>query len=138
MGKHSLERSVEDKESIMADVDRPNPLKEVASKVGVAWATASAVVGALVTFGVWTAAQGDAVTAAGNAVPSAIEALGVVVGGLIPLVGAIVSAFHTAAAGKDHVTPVVAPMNNLGERLVPAASAPKPPALGREYRGVTE
>lgn len=101
--------------------NRPNPLQEVASKVGAAWAAVSAVVGALVTFGVFTVAQGEVINATGTAIPQAIEAVGVVVGGLIPLIGSIVAAFHTAFAGKDHVTPVSSPRDNAGNDLVPAS-----------------
>lgn len=105
----------------MAD-ERPNPLKEVANKVGVAWATAASVVGMLVTFGVFTAAQGNAVSAVGDAIPGTIEALGIIAGGLVPLVGGVVAAFRTVAAGRDHVTPVSSPRDNDGNVLVPLAS----------------
>ena len=110
----------------MAD-ERPNPLKEVASKVGLAWAAVSGIVGALITYGVFTAAQGEAIANTGAALPGAIEAIGVVVGGLIPLIGAITAAFRTAAAGADHVTPVSSPRDNDGNVLVPAPSATATP-----------
>lgn len=97
--------------------DQINPLREVASRVGVAWASASAIVGALVTYGVFTVAQGNAIGAVGAALPGWIEALGIILGGVIPLVGAIVSAFRTAVAGENHVTPVLSPRDNEGNQL---------------------
>lgn len=105
--------------SDISPVTRPNPLSEVASKVGVAWAAASGVVGALVTFGALTVAQGDAVTAAGAALEDSTTALGTVVGGLMPLIGAVVAAFRTTAAARDHVTPVTDPRDNAGHALTP-------------------
>jgi hypothetical protein len=106
--------------------DRPNPLKEVASKVGVAWAAATGLVGALVTFGVISGAQAEAVNTAGNAAPDLILAAGTVIAGVAGLVGGIVSAFRTADAGKDHVTPLSSPRDNDGNVLVPdpAGSGP--------------
>ena len=112
----------------MTDVDRPNPLKDVAAKVGMAVASLMGIVGALVQFGVWTAAQGQAVTDLGNALPGAIEAVGVVVGGLVPLASAVWAAFHVAARGKDQVTPVASPRDNDGNPLVPVV-----PTAGRHY-----
>lgn len=105
--------------SDISPVPRPNPLGQAASKIGVAWAAASGVVGALVTFGVLTAAQGDAVTAAGQAAESTTTALGTVIGGVIPLIGAIVTAFRTTAGAKDQVTPIADPRNNAGVALTP-------------------
>lgn len=102
--------------------DRPNPLAEVASKVGVAWSAAGGLISALVTFGVLTAAQGDAVTAAGAAAEGTVTALGTVIAGVLPLIAGIVSAFRTAAAGKDKVTPVDDPRDNAGNPLTPAGS----------------
>lgn len=100
---------------------RPNPLGEAASKVGVAWSAASGIVSALVTFGALTAAQGDAVTAAGAAAEGTVTALGTVLAGILPLIAGVVSAFRTASAGKEHVTPVASPRDNEGRVLVPAA-----------------
>lgn len=103
----------------MAD-NRPNPLGEVASKVGVAWSAAGGLISALVTFGALTAAQGDAVTAAGMAAEGTVTALGTVLAGVLPLIAGVVSAFRTSAAAKDHVTPVRDPRNDAGQPLVPA------------------
>lgn len=108
---------------------RPNPLGKVASSVGVAWAAASGVIGALVSFGALTAAQGDAVTAAGQAAESTTTALGTVIGGVLPLIGAIVTAFRTTTAGKDQVTPTADPRDNAGNVLIPAVA----PVIG-EHR----
>ena len=107
----------------MADVDRPNPLKDVAARIGAIWAGLSAIVGLAVTFGIFTAAQGAAINNLGTAIPNVIVALGVIAGTVIPLVGSLVAAFHVAARGKDKVTPVISPMNNEGELLVPMLPA---------------
>jgi hypothetical protein len=103
----------------MATPDRPNPLKETAAKVGTAWSAVSGLVGALVTFGILSGAQGDAVNTAGDALSPTLIALGTVVGGVLPLLGGLLGAFQTASSGKDHVTPVVAPMDNFGNVLTP-------------------
>lgn len=103
-------------------MDRPNPLAQIASKVGVAWSAASGLVSALITFGVLTVAQGDAVTAAGDAAPGTITALGTIVAGLLPIISGVVAAFRTAAAGRDVVTPVESPRDNDGNVLTPAGT----------------
>jgi hypothetical protein len=105
----------------MASSDRPLPLREVASKVGVAWAVVSGVISALVAFGVLTSATGHAIQAAGDALPSTIVALGTVIAGIAPIVAGIAAAFHTAKAGADHVTPISSPMgaDPATGRLVP-------------------
>lgn len=89
--------------------DRPNPLGAAASKVGTAWSAAAAVVSALVSFAVLTAAQGDAIQAAGAAAPDTITALGTLIAGVLPLISGVVASFRTAAAAKDHVTPIADP-----------------------------
>lgn len=101
-----------------APVTRPNPLAEAAAKVGTAWAAAAGVVGALVAYGALTTAQGAALTAAGEALSPTVTALGVVVAGVTPLVGGIVAAFRTAAAGREHVTPMADPRDDAGRPLV--------------------
>lgn len=102
----------------MAD-ERPNPLGDAASKAGTAWSGVAGLLGALVTFGTLTSAQGDAIGAAGNALSPTIIALGTVLAGVIPLIGGIVASFRTAAAARDHVTPVSDPMVAVGGTLVP-------------------
>ena len=103
--------------------NRPNPLGEVASKVGVAWSAAGGLVSALVTFGALTAAQGDAVTAAGNAAEGTVTAFGTVIAGVLPLIAGVVSSFRTASAAREHVTPVVDPRDAAGRPLAPALPA---------------
>lgn len=112
----------------MAD-NRPNPLGEAASKIGVAWSAAAAVVSALVSFGALTAAQGEAVTAAGMAAEGTVTALGTVLAGVLPLIAGVVASFRTSAAAKPHVTPVTDPRNDAGQALVPAV-APRIPGDG--------
>ena len=97
----------------MAD-ERPNPLGNAASHAGTAWSGVAGLIGALVTFGTLTSAQGDAINAAGAALSPTIIALGTVLAGVIPLIGGIVASFRTAAAARDHVTPVSDPMVAVG------------------------
>jgi hypothetical protein len=103
----------------VSPVDRPNPLKNAASKVGTAWAAASGVVSALVTFGVLSAAQGEAITLAGAEAQNTVTADGTVVAGVLPLITGVVASFRTVAAAKDDVTPVASPRDNLGNVLTP-------------------
>lgn len=112
--------------------NRPNPLGEIASKVGVAWSAAGGLVSALVAFGALTAAQGDAVTAAGAQAENTVTALGTVIAGVLPLVAGVVAAFRTASAGKEKVTPVVDPRAADGTPLVPApvGATPRVPGDG--------
>lgn len=105
--------------SNISPVSRVNPLREAASKVGTAWSAASGVVSALVAYGVLTAAQGDAVTAAGQAAEGTVTAFGTVLAGVLPLITGVITAFRTSAAAKDHVTPVADPRNNAGQALTP-------------------
>lgn len=107
--------------------DRPNPLGNVASHVGTAWAAASGLVGALLAFGVLTVAQANAITAAGDALPTTITAVGTVLAGILPLVSGVISAFRTASAARDHVTPVTDPRAVDGTPLVPQYVAPTIP-----------
>lgn len=106
--------------------ERPNPLSEIASKVGVAWSVVSGVVSALVAFGVLTTATAHAITAAGDALPSTIVALGTVIAGVFPIIGGVLAAFRTVAAGRQHVTPVSSPRDANGNVLVPVGRATGP------------
>lgn len=105
-------------------VERPNPLREVANKVGTAWSAVSAVIGAAVSFGLLTAAQAEALADTGEALPGVIMALGTIAGAVIPLLGGIVASFQTVKVGKDHVTPVSSPRDNDGNVLTPDVVAP--------------
>lgn len=100
-------------------VDRPNPLQAVAAKVGTAVSAATAVLGAAVAFGLLTAAQAEAISATGQALPGAVMALGTIAGAVIPLIGGVIAAFSTAAVGKHEVTPVSDPRDNAGNLLTP-------------------
>lgn len=102
-----------------ASNDRPNPLGEAASRTGAAWAAASGLVGALVTFGVLSAAQANAVTAAGDALPTTITAIGTLIAGVMPIVAGLISAFRTAAVARNHVTPIRDPRDDQGNPLSP-------------------
>lgn len=98
--------------------ERPNPLREAASKVGVAWSAGAAIVAYLVTSGVLSAAQGDAIAAAGEAAPGLITQVGGVVAGVIALGGAILASFRTVDSGREHVTPNRDPRDHDGTKLV--------------------
>lgn len=106
---------------VNSPVDRVNPLKEAAQKVGLAAGAIVGVIGALVSYGVLSVAQGDALTAVAAAAQDTTTAAGTVVGGFIPLIAAVVAAFTTTSAAKDHVTPVKDPRNDAGQALTPAA-----------------
>lgn len=113
--------------------DRPNPLGEVASKVGTAWSVAAGLVGALVTYGFLSTAQAGAINAAGSALPDTITGLGTVIAGIVPLIGGVVASFRTATAGREHVTPVSSPRDNDGNRLTlddPAVVRPPDDSAG--------
>lgn len=99
-------------------VERPNPLRKAASIATAVWSAAGAVVGLAVQFSVLTAAQGAAITDIGNALPGWILALGALAGAVIPFVAALGSAFHTASAAKQDVTPVSDPRDVDGHKLV--------------------
>jgi len=104
----------------MPSSERPNPLADAASKVGVAVAAASGVVSALVAFGLLTSIQGEAVQTFGNAAPDTITALGTVIAGIFPLISAVIASFRTAAAARDHVTPSLDPRGlDAAGNLVP-------------------
>jgi hypothetical protein len=105
-------------------VERPNPLREVANKVGTAWSAVAAVVGAATSFGLLTSAQAEALAATGEALPGIVLALGTIAGALIPLAGGIVASFSTVKVAKDHVTPVSDPRDNEGNKLTPDVVAP--------------
>lgn len=99
---------------------RPNPLAEAASKVGTAWSAAAGVVSALVAFGALTVAQGSAITAAGDAAPGVVVALGTVLAAVTPLISGVIASFRTASAAREHVTPVADPRDDHGHALVPS------------------
>lgn len=100
--------------------DRPNPLGKVAATVGAAVAGVIGVVGFFVQFGVLNQAQADAVVAAGAAAEPTLNALGLILGGLVPIVSGLVAAWATARVGKHEVTPTTSPMDNFGNKLVPS------------------
>lgn len=97
---------------------RPNPLAEAASKVGTAWAAAAGLVGALVAYGALNATQASAITAAGEALSPTVTAVGVIIAGVTPLVSGVLASFRTAAAAREHVTPMVDPRDDAGRPLV--------------------
>lgn len=115
----------------MAD-DGRNPLAGVASKVGVAWSAAGGIVSALVAFGTLSAAQGEALTVAGDAAQGTVTGLGTLVAGVLPIIAGVVASFRTASAGKEVVTPVSSPRAADGTPLVPAVP-PAAPTVG-EHR----
>ena len=108
----------------MSHTDRPNPLGAAASKVGTAWAAASGLISALVAYGLLTAAQGDAITMAGETAPGVITALGTIVAGVLPIIAGIVASFRTASAAREQVTPVADPRDSAGNTLVSAGQLP--------------
>lgn len=115
----------------MADTTR-NPLTEIASKIGTGWSALSGVIGALVSYGVLSGAQGEALTAAGAQAQDTVTAFGTVLGGVLPLIAGVVSAFSTAKVGEGKVTPVADPRANDGTPLVPAPAPVVKPAAAEK------
>lgn len=113
----------------MADATR-NPLSDVAKKIGTGWSAIAGVVGALVTYGVLSGAQGDAITAVGAQAQDTVTAFGTVLGGVLPLISGVIAAFSTAKTGERHVTPIADPRNNDGQKLTPDAASPRVPGDG--------
>lgn len=95
---------------------RPNPLGEAASHTGAAWSIVSGIVGALVGYGALTVTQATAIA-------PAVTAVGTVVAGLMPVISGLVSAYRTASAGREHVTPMADPRANDGTPLIPAVGS---------------
>jgi hypothetical protein len=46
-------------------------------------------------------------------------ALGVIVGTLLPVISALIASFHSAKVARQHVTPLISPMDNEGHVLAP-------------------
>lgn len=100
---------------MVTSTGRPTPLRDVAATWSKIMGAAGGVLTALVTVGILTAAQGDAVGVGFDSVNLLLSA----VVGLVAAAPPIISAFKTARLGERYVTPVSDPRNALGERLLP-------------------
>lgn len=114
----------------MTSDNRPNPLGEIAAKIGPAWGALSGVLVALVPLGIMSQTQVDAIDAAGDSAVDAVGIIAPIVGGVVALVLAAVQSFVQAKASKGRVTPVESPRDNAGNVLVPAG----PPRAIGEHR----
>lgn len=114
----------------MTSDKRPNPLGEIAAKIGPAWGALSGVLVSLVPLGIMSQTQVDAIDAAGDSAVDAVGIIAPIVGGVVALVLAAVQSFVQAKASKDRVTPADDPRDNDGNKLVPAVSA----VAGGEHR----
>lgn len=102
----------------MAD-ERPNPLKEAASRVGSVVAGLVGLVGSVVQLGYLSSEQGAALINAGAQLPNVVLFVGAGITLVTGIVSGVLGAFRTAAVGKDHVTPLSSPRDNDGNKLVP-------------------
>ncbi len=87
--------------------ERPRPLQEAASRLSKVLGVAGAVVTALVGFGIFSLAQGDAVQGLLGAIP-----------GVVTAVVAVLSAFGVVRAAEPQVTPLSDPRDNDGNKLI--------------------
>lgn len=115
----------------MSTETRPNPLGEIAAKIGPAWGALSGVLVALVPLGILSQTQVDAIDAAGDSAVDAVGVIAPIVGGVVALVLAAVQSFVQAKVSKDRVTPVESPRDNDGNVLIPAGP---PRAVAGEHR----
>lgn len=90
--------------------NRPRPLLSAAATVTQVQGIASAVLTALVGWGIVSAVQGDALQGLLGALP-----------GLVTMIGNVLIAFGVVRRAESQVTPLVDPRNDAGERLRPAA-----------------
>ena len=114
----------------MSDAPRP-PARGLDDELA-----AQGVVGALVSFGVLSGAQGEALTAAGAEAQNTITAFGTVLGGILPLIAGVITAFTATGAARDHVTPSADPRDNAGRPLTPDAPL-APRAADKRVAGPT-
>lgn len=109
--------------------ERPNPLLTALTKAGTAVAALGGVVSYLVTAGLITLAQGDALTAAAAQAQDVVAHLGGVVAGVLAILAGLSTAFGTVQVGKQGTTPVVDARDNDGVQLVRADGAPIAPVI---------
>lgn len=102
--------------------DRPNPLLAALTKAGTAVAALGGVISYLVTAGLITLAEGDALTAAQAQAQDVVAHLGGVVAGVLAILGGLATAFGTVQVGKQDTTPVADPKTDGGVELVPAVT----------------
>jgi hypothetical protein len=100
-----------------------NPLRKLAVTVGGTIAGLGGIVGSLLQLGVLTPDQAIAINAAGQAVEPTINGLGVLAGGVIPIIAGLAAAFGIARTGEKVVTPNIDPRDNAGNPLTPDPSA---------------
>ena len=99
-------------------VPRPTPLRDIASKVSATIGVIGGLVAGLVTAGVLSSTQADAL---GDSF-TAVDLLFSAVIGVITALSGLTTAWRTAKAGEEKVTPVASPMNNDGVRLAPLSA----------------
>lgn len=98
------------------------PLKKIKKKWSQIAGAVGGVVTALVSAGIISAAEGQAVTG----LFTNVDSLFAVIPGVLAAASAVWSAFKTGSEGEREVTPVEDPKNNLGEQLVPEVQGPPP------------
>lgn len=114
--------------------DLINPLDFAAKKAAKVVGSITVLIGLVAGYGLVSTDQAQAVVAAAGAVPGVILAVGTIVGGVLPLVATLWTAFHVKSTAVDLVTPVAAPRDNDGNVLVPQAlDVPTPKTLDPDY-----
>lgn len=98
------------------------PLDKIKKKWSKIAGAVGGVVTALVSAGLITAGQGEAVTALFTKADSLLA----LIPGVIAAGSAVWSAFKTGTDGEKEVTPVKAPYDNEGRRLVPEGTDERP------------
>lgn len=106
---------------------RPQPILDAFKSVGVALSGLGGVVTTLVTLGVLSTDEADAVNSALSYGVQASEVLGAVAAGGVAIVVGLLSAFGAGKTAQGRVTPVEDPRANDGTPLTPAVDTPPQP-----------
>lgn len=100
------------------NTDRPNPLRDAATKAGAAWASLAGLVSLAGTYGLLSGAQVDAIGAVGEQLPEWLLTVGPVAGAVVAAGATLVGSFGTAREARKDVTPNRDPRDHDGTPLV--------------------
>lgn len=106
----------------MADWLDRFPLDTIKKKWSKVAGAVGGIVSALVSAGLISAGQGEAVTE----LFTKLDSLWALIPGVITAGSAVWSAFQTGSEGEKKVTPVAAPYDNQGRRLIPEGEDEQP------------
>lgn len=99
---------------------RPQPIIDAFKSVGVAMHSLAGVVVTLVTLGVLSATQGEALTETLDYGFANAQVIGSVVAGGATIVMGLIASFSQGKTAQARVTPIEDPRDNDGTPLVPA------------------